>query len=61
MNNGYKGKDRHFWSRVISILLLIVMLSEEFIGSGNIVMAAGECVIIVTRRNRPDKQRLRAA
>lgn len=24
-------------------------------------MATGECVIIVTRRNRPDKQRLRAA
>ena len=26
-----------------------------------LVMATGECVIIVTRRNRPDKQRLRAA
>lgn len=27
----------------------------------HIVAAPGECVIIVTRRNRPDKQRLRAA
>ena len=27
----------------------------------NVVVAAGEGVIIVTRRNRPDKQRLRAA
>ena len=26
-----------------------------------IIAGPGECVIIVTRRNRPDKQRLRAA
>lgn len=27
----------------------------------NLLGVTGECVIIVTRRNRPDKQRLRAA
>lgn len=27
----------------------------------NVVIAAGECVIIVTRRNRPDEMGLRAA
>lgn len=40
MSNGYKRKNGRFLSRVISILLLIVMLSEEFLGSGNIVLAA---------------------
>lgn len=54
MNNGYKGKDRHFWSRVISILLLIVMLSEEFIGSGNIVMAAGTGETVVTEQSEAE-------
>ena len=38
----------------------VTILPGVTIGN-NVVVAAGECVIIVTRRNRPDKQRLRAA
>ena len=40
MSKGYKRKTLRFWSRVISMLLVVALASESFLGSGNIVLAA---------------------
>ena len=34
------NKKMRFLARIISLLLVVILVSEEFLGSGNIVLAA---------------------
>lgn len=38
--NYYQDNKTHFWIRIISILLVMMLISEKFLGSGSIVLAA---------------------
>lgn len=54
----YSLKPNSMQEEFIANLRKILAAGEE---RALLISATGECVIIVTRRNRPDKQRLRAA
>ena len=40
MRNRKGNKKMRFLARIISLLLVVILVSEEFLGSGNIVLAA---------------------
>ena len=54
----YRLKPNSMQERFIANLRKILEQGEE---RALLISTTGECVIIVTHRNRPDKQRLRAA
>ena len=44
----YKGKRIRFLARMVSLALVLAMLTESFLGSGNIVLAAEQEEIEMT-------------
>lgn len=50
----YKGKRIRFLARIVSLALVLAMLTESFLGSGNIVLAAEQEEIEIINRADSD-------